>query len=295
MSIFKYFTEVLGSTSAAVPDRESVSAEEGEPAVSVPPVAQSLLSDDIRTSVMMTVLHLLELPPNELRMVSNTNCSASAADPRDVAIYVATSTSISDEKYQLLVNGYKPAADYKFPKGINGHAFQHRWFQLYPWLSYIASRKTLVTVFLVFFTTSGYRSDPGILVQCPLTSFIKALELFRKHVVKDYHKTAMVRAEVMENQQPNICHRISKTISDAVSFNRHFLSSIMKTIVLCGRQTVTASSVSSNATYNSSNVQNQLIQIIGSQIRNKILDRVRRAQWFTVIADEVTDFSKNNS
>lgn len=35
-----------------------------------------------------------------------------------------------------------------------------------------------------------------------------------------------------------------------------------------------------NATYTSSGIQNQLIEIIGNQIRNKILDRVKRAQWF---------------
>ena len=46
-----------------------------------------------------------------------------------------------------------------------------------------------------------------------------------------------------------------------------------------------------NATYTSPTIQNQLIDIIGSQIRQKILNRVKGAGWFTVIADEVTDVS----
>ena len=115
--------------------------------------------------------------------------------------------------------------------------------------------------------------------------------------------------------------------------NRQFLASILKTIVLCGRQNISLrghrdsstdlekdnlfpenhgnfwallnfridagdkvlsehlATAPRNATYTSSTIQNQLIQIIGNQIRDKILDRVRRAQWFTVIADEVTDIS----
>lgn len=107
-----------------------------------------------------------------------------------------------------------------------------------------AGRKTVVTVFPVFSSQQvDNKSEPSILVQRPLTSFVKALELFRKYIVKDYHKTALVRADelhkVMENQQPNICHQISKTVADAVSFNRQFLASILKTIVLCGRQNIT--------------------------------------------------------
>ena len=51
------------------------------------------------------------------------------------------------------------------------------------------------------------------------------------------------------------------------------------------------STASGNATYTSSNTQNQLIDIIHTQIQHKILHEVRRAKWFTVIADKVTDVS----
>ena len=46
-----------------------------------------------------------------------------------------------------------------------------------------------------------------------------------------------------------------------------------------------------NATYTSSIIQNQLISVLGDHIRGKILSKVMKAQWFTVIADEVTDIS----
>ena len=48
---------------------------------------------------------------------------------------------------------------------------------------------------------------------------------------------------------------------------------------------------SCNAMYTSSVIQNQLVDVLSDQIRQKILDRVKRAIWYTVIADEVTDVS----
>ena len=46
-----------------------------------------------------------------------------------------------------------------------------------------------------------------------------------------------------------------------------------------------------NATYTSATIQNQLIDIICSQNQGKIIDKVKSAKWFTVIAVEVTDIS----
>lgn len=242
------------------------------------------------------------------------------------------------DKYQLLKNHFKPGPNYKFPKGIHGRTFQSRWLQVYPWLVYSKKENGGYCLPCVLFATCGYQSStPGILVSRPLTAFSKALELFRKHAEKDYHKMAVVRAEeflkVMENQQSGISHRINQTIADLVEKNRKILTSIVKTIVLCGQQNIPLrghrdtiidlertslipqnhgnfwallhfrvdagdtvlgnhlATASRNATYTSGNVQNQLIDIIGSQIRGKILVRVKNAGWYSVIADEVTDVS----
>lgn len=46
-----------------------------------------------------------------------------------------------------------------------------------------------------------------------------------------------------------------------------------------------------NATYTSSVTQNQVIDVLASQIQQTIIERVHTAKWFTVIADEVTDLS----
>ncbi len=44
-----------------------------------------------------------------------------------------------------------------------------------------------------------------------------------------------------------------------------------------------------NARYTSKTIQNELINIIGNTIRNDILAEVKKAKFYTIIADEVTD------
>ena len=46
-----------------------------------------------------------------------------------------------------------------------------------------------------------------------------------------------------------------------------------------------------NATYTSPDIQNQVIDILGEYIRRQIIHRVKKAQLFTLVADEVTDSS----
>ena len=48
---------------------------------------------------------------------------------------------------------------------------------------------------------------------------------------------------------------------------------------------------SRNATYTSSHIQNQILDIMGSTVVQQIVQRVRDATYFTIIADEVTDCS----
>ena len=49
------------------------------------------------------------------------------------------------------------------------------------------------------------------------------------------------------------------------------------------------STAARNATYISNTVQNQIINVLADQIRQKIIRKVQAAKWYTVIADEVTD------
>ena len=262
----------------------------------------------------------------------------STSEYGEVASFVGSRFLSADCKYNLLVNHFKPGADYSFPKSTSGCAFQYRWLVQFPWLAYSKQENGGFCLPCVLFASSGYHgSDPGVLVSRPLTAFAKALELFCKHADKGYHKEAVIGSEeflkVMTNQQPDIRNRLSQAMADRVASNRQKLASIFKTIAFCGRQNIALrghhdnatdierdpsdtenhrnfqallnfrvdagdtvlgehlATASRNATYTSSVIQNQVIDVLADQVRQKIIGNVQVAKWFSVIADEVTDVS----
>lgn len=137
--------------------------------------------------------------------------------------------------------------------------------------------------------------------------------------------------KVMTNQQPSIRSRLQQAMADKIAVNRQKLYSIIETIVLCGRQNISLrghrdtfhevehapnaqhgnfwallqfrmqagdvilkdhlAQSSRNATYTSSRIQNQILDVLGSTIVFKIIEKVKKATYYTVIADEVTDCS----
>ena len=66
--------------------------------------------------------------------------------------------------------------------------------------------------------------------------------MLHKHTDKEHHKVAIVQAKEFERsmsgQQPDIQQRMSKSLAEGISTNRQKLSSIMKTILFCGRQNI---------------------------------------------------------
>ena len=175
-------------------------------------------------------------------------------DSSDVASFIGIGVVINAERrYSLLTKHSKPPAGYSFPKCPKGRSFQHQWLQQFPCLVYSKPVNGGFCLPCVLFASSGYRgSVPGILVSRPLTAFVKALELLRKHADKGYHKTAVFRSEeflsTMTNRQPSIQCQLNQSIADRIFINRQKLASIMKTIVFCGRQNIALRGHRDNAT-----------------------------------------------
>ena len=136
---------------------------------------------------------------------------------------------------------------------------------------------------------------------------------------------------VMMNKRPSIQQQLDQQLTKQIQTNRIKIRSIIETIVLCGRQNIPLRGhrdssldkekdpcsshgnfwallefrVSSgdtvlrdhlerapaNATYTSPDVQNQVVAVLGDHIQSKILTNIRRAKFFSIVADEVTDCS----
>ena len=137
--------------------------------------------------------------------------------------------------------------------------------------------------------------------------------------------------KVMTKIQPSIACQIDLASQQLVDSNRLKLRSIVETVLLCGRQNISfrghrdsscdvencpnpphgnfwalldfrvsagdgvlrdhLAKAPANAKYTSPSIKNEVADILGTQIKRNILDRVRRAKLFSVVADEVTDSS----
>ena len=163
----------------------------------------------------------------------------------DVAQVIGSHHLSASTRHSLLNHHFRPDANYNFPKGSTGtgRSFQLQWLQSFPWLVYSKQTDGGFCLPCVLFAPSVYHgSNPGVLVTRPLTNFKKALEMLHKHTDKEHHKVAIVRAEEFEGsmsgQQSDIQQRMSKSLAERILTNRQKLSSIMKTILFCGRQNI---------------------------------------------------------
>ena len=133
----------------------------------------------------------------------------------------------------------------------------------------------------------------------------------------------------MENPEIAIDRRLSSERSKRAAENHLKLRSIAETVIFCGRQGLTfrghrddmpavredpvanhgnflallqfriqagdqvlkehLRTAAGNALYTSKTIQNQMIIICGDIIRNKLLEKIQKAGFFSVIADETTD------
>ena len=99
---------------------------------------------------------------------------------------------------------------------------------------------SLCDVIVMFYASKNFRAQAGVLVSYAFTNFKHAIEIFKKHEQKDYHKEAMVKMEsfvkVMSGQQDSISVQINNAAKELVATNRKKLQSIIETIILCGQQ-----------------------------------------------------------
>ena len=152
------------------------------------------------------------------------------------------------------MNHFKPSPDYYFPKSSStGHSFQYQWLVQFPWLTYSKQEKEDICLPCILFASVGYHgSGPRVLVSRPLTLFGKPLELLCKHADKGYHRDAVVKSDefvtVMTHQQPDIRSQLNQAMADKLASNRQKLSSIFKTIELCGQQNISLRGHRDNAT-----------------------------------------------
>ena len=142
---------------------------------------------------------------------------------------------------------------------------------------------------------------------------------------------ALTFKNIMENRQLSIDQQLSTIRAQSIANNRMKLEAIVKTIIFCGRQGIALrghrddwahvtemphanhgnfiallnfridsgdkvlaehfQTAKHNALYTSKTIQNEIIEVCGHVIRTTILDDIRNAGIFSVMADETADIA----
>lgn len=163
----------------------------------------------------------------------------------------------------------------------------------------------------------------------PFKHWHKGLEKIKGHASLKYHQDAMFTSEGfltrMKNPKLGIDMQLDALALEQTEKNHIILSGIVEIILLCGQQGLALRGTNDDgvlcednpsnfnallkfrissgdqhlkqhletcgkhATYISKTTQNNLINIIGSQITSHILAEVKAAKFYSILADEVTD------
>lgn len=173
--------------------------------------------------------------------------------------------------------------------------------------------------------------DPGQFVTSPFKAWVKMTLKACAHAKKEYHLKSMATMTefIARYEQPSqsVGTLLDSEAQRVMERNHKVIGSLFKVTILCGKQGMALrghredriqwedqssmnegnfielvrfrakiladhlSHAPKNAQYTSKNVQNELIKVVGDEISCGILEEVRVAKFYSIIADEVTDAS----
>lgn len=171
----------------------------------------------------------------------------------------------------------------------------------------------------------------GVLVTTPFNNWTSMSTVFQRHDKSKYHQDSMVKMDAFKNttadSSTSIGSRLCKERDERIKMNTEIIRSLLECVIFLGKQglsyrghrddctnedvvnsgnfielvqfraqtdTILANHLKNaprNATYLSKTIQNELIQVVGNSIRKKIINDIKAAQFFSILADEVTDCS----
>ena len=235
----------------------------------------------------------------------------------------------SSKKYSLDINHFRPRSNYKFPsKYVDGcnRSCKHPYFVNNPWFAYSKVEDGIFCLPCVLFA-SGH--DMGQFVSDNWSRKTRKFAQHNKRVYHKVALVRMEALKSSITQPTTSIENWLRNISEAdIAKNRYIIKCMAEAILFCGKQCIalrghrddsTASplrnkgnflalldySVKSgnsvlakhleeadrNAMYTSKTIQNEIIECIGEHIREGITSEVKKAKFYSLLCDEVTDVS----
>ena len=248
-----------------------------------------------------------------------------ATSPADFSAAVHSLTVA--EKYELLTNHKIPHKDHAFPTqhvGGCNRSFKPAWLSLHPWMVYSEQVDGVFCIICAIFCTD---LSKGSFVNKPFHAWNKKSEKAKEHENSLYHQKCMELADSfkynVEHPDVSITSQVDARKAANIERNRSILKSLASAVLFCGKQCIALrgdaekpetpgnpgnflallkllatnddilrkhleTPAMRNATYISPQSQNDLIEVIGEQIFQGIVDDVNASPFYAILADEVT-------
>jgi len=206
--------------------------------------------------------------------------------------------------------------------------FGTSWLEKYPWLLYSPKLDAVFCGPCSLLLPVSKRRDKGLLVNRPFSNWGKLSITLSNHSEHIYHRECLQDADILksviDNPAGRVDFKVNSTIQVHINENKHILRQIVRAIIYLGKQGLPFrgdteqlhlsknpgnflallknyaetdeilfrhlnSPRAKNATYLSPKSQNAFIDVIGhDMILADIIEEIKDATWFTVLADEVS-------
>ena len=207
-------------------------------------------------------------------------------------------------------------------KNGNQRKVQSAWFKDHKWLRYSVLNDALYCAPCSLFGKSDAKEKTFI---NPVTDWSNISGYFKCHKKSDsshykFFEMADNFLQITSDSKPSISVSLESSRAKQVEINKHILKKIIENLILCGRQNIAIRGhtedrsyfmailqylatedevlhnhltcpVNPKAKYTSPDIQNELLSIIGKQIRHKLIQYCNNSRLFTLLADETTDKS----
>ena len=299
------------------PDISTVSSSHTSVSDTLPLVSEPQTSD-------ITDVPQSSKAPNLVQLDVGT-IYAKAKSPADFSAAMHSLTVA--EKYQLLTNHKVPHKDHTFPTQYLGgcnRSFRPAWFSEHQWMVYSEQVDGIFCIVCAIFCTD---SSKGYFVNKPFRVWNKKNEKTKEHVNSLYHQKCMELAEnlkcTVEHPEVAITSQIDARKAANIQRNRFILKSLAGAVLFCGKQCIALRGIAENtetsgnpgnflalvkllathddalrnhletpamrnATYISPRSQNDLIEVMGQQIFQGIINDINASPFYSILADEVT-------
>ena len=199
--------------------------------------------------------------------------------------------------------------------------FSVDWLEKYDWLRYSVSENSVYCAPCILFGASSPKEKTFI--NTPVSKWSNLGKYIKRHTEpgSSHHSccaSASSFMKIIEGKQASITAQLSRNKVETVAKNRQVLRSVIEVIILCGRQNIplrghddnnsnftvllkdkanrdeilkTHLSSKSKVTYTSPMIQNELITLLGNNIKGKIVQQCNDAICYSFLADEATDAS----